>query len=54
MRIINFAPFNSHTNNLFKSDKILKFEDVIKFEQLKIIYEFKSKLFTERPEQFVH
>ena len=42
MRIINFAPFNSHTNNLFKSDKILKFDDVIKFEQLKIIYEFKS------------
>ena len=42
MRIINFAPFNSHTNNLFKSDKILKFEDVIKFEQLKIIHEFKS------------
>ena len=31
-----------HTNNLFNNDKILKFEDIIKFEQLKIIYEFKS------------
>ena len=45
MRIINFAPFNSHTYNLFESDKILKFEDVIKFEQLEIIYEFKSNSF---------
>ena len=29
-------------NNLFNNDKILKFKDIIKFEQLKIIYEFKS------------
>ena len=42
MRIINFAPYNNHANNLFNNDKILKFEDIIKFEQLKIIYEFKS------------
>ena len=42
MRIINFAPYTSHTNNLFNNDKILKFEDILKFEQLKIIYKFKS------------
>ena len=42
MKIINFAPYNSHTNNLFNNDKILKFEDIIKFQQLKIIYKFKS------------
>ena len=24
MRIINFAPFNSHTNDMFAVDKILK------------------------------
>ena len=41
-RIINFAPYNSHTNNLFNNDNILKFKDIIKFEQLKITYEFKS------------
>ena len=43
LRIINFAAFNSHTNGLFYRDKILKFEDVIKLEQMKIIFEFKTK-----------
>ena len=42
MRITNFAPYNNHTYNLFNNDKILKFENIIKLEQLKIIYEFKS------------
>ena len=42
MRIIHFAPFDCHTTNLFNSDKILEFEDVIKFEQLKIIFGFKT------------
>ena len=42
LRIINFSAFNSHTNILFCSDKILKFEDIIKLEQMKIIFEFKT------------
>ena len=42
MRIINFAHFNCHTTNLFNRDKILKFEVVIKFEQMKIIFGYKT------------
>ena len=41
LRIINFAPYNSHTNILFSNDKLLKFQDIIKLEQMKIIFEFK-------------
>ena len=41
LRIINFAPYNSHTNILFSNDKLLKFRDIIKLEQMKIIFEFK-------------
>ena len=33
LRIINFAPFNSHTNNLFNSDKL---------ERMKSVFEFKT------------
>ena len=40
LRIINFAPFNSHTNYMFATDKILKFEDIISFEQLKVVFDF--------------
>ena len=42
MRIINFAPFNGHTNILFNSDKLLKFQDIFKFEQMKLVFEFKT------------
>ena len=42
VRIINFAPFNGHTNILFNSDKLLKFQDIIKFEQMKLVFEFKT------------
>ena len=41
LRIIKFAAYNSHTNTLFYSDKILKFEDIIKLEKMKIIFEYK-------------
>jgi hypothetical protein len=44
LRIINFAPFNSHTNPLFSSDNIVKFIDVIKMEQLKLVFQFKQKM----------
>ena len=32
LRIINFAAYNNHTNTLFYSYKLLKFEDIIKLE----------------------
>ena len=41
MRILNFASFRSHTNELFKKNNILKLDDIIKIEKLKIIFEFK-------------
>ena len=41
LRIINFASYNSHTSILFSNDKLLKFQDIIKLEQMKIIFEFK-------------
>ena len=40
--IINFAPF-SHTNNMFFDSKLLKFDDIIRVEQLKYEFDFKSK-----------
>ena len=43
MRIINFAPFNSHTNNMFLDNKLLNFDDIIKVEQLKLVFDFKNK-----------
>ena len=42
MRIINVAPFNSRTNNMFLDNKLLKFDDLIKVEQLKLIFDFKN------------
>ena len=44
LRILNFAPINSHTNSLFLLDKVIKFTDVIKIEQLKLVFQFKHKL----------
>ena len=43
MRILNFAPFNSHTNNIFLGNKLLKIDDIIKVEQLKLVFDFKNK-----------
>ena len=36
--------FNSHTNPLFIQLKILKLCDVIKLQQLKLVYEFTNKI----------
>ena len=41
-RIINHAPYNSHTNNLFEEKKLLKLDDIIKFEKLKRVFLFKN------------
>ena len=42
LRIMNLSPYNSHTINLFKIDKILKIDDIIEMEQLKLAYQFKK------------
>ena len=41
MRIINFESFRSHTNELFKKAEMLKLNDIIKMEYLKIAFEYK-------------
>ena len=42
IRIINHTPFNSNTNNLFEDNKLLKLDDIIKLEQLKLVFLFKN------------
>ena len=39
LRIMTFSDFNSHTNPLFIDLKLLKVRDVIKSQQLKLVYE---------------
>ena len=34
--------FNSNTNNLFEENKLLKLDDIIKLEQLKLVFLFKN------------
>ena len=43
LRIINFAQFNSHTNKLFFDNKIIKLEDIIKLQLMKLVFDFKHK-----------
>ena len=43
IRIMNHAPFNSHTNELFIKNELIKLEDIIKIEQLKLVFDFKIK-----------
>ena len=40
VRILTFAPFNAHTNQIFIDLKILKVREVIKLNQLKLTYNF--------------
>ena len=40
VRIMAFAPFNSHTNPLFQALKLLKVRDVVKINQIKLVYDF--------------
>ena len=40
IRLINFAPFNSHTLTLFNDDELLKFEDIITINKLKFAFDF--------------
>ena len=46
---MNFAPFNSHTNDLFVINNILKFKDLIHMKQIKIAYEFINKSLPVEP-----
>ena len=38
IRAINRAKYNAHTHNLFRENKILKVQEMIKLEQLQIIF----------------
>ena len=40
IRIMTFSDFNAHTHDIFKDLKIIKVIDVIKMQQLKIVYDF--------------
>jgi hypothetical protein len=52
IRILTFAPFNSHvTNQTFIDLKLLKIRDIIKFYQLKLIYDFQC---TSLPTDLMH
>ena len=40
VRIMTFAPFNSHTNDLFIELGIIKVRDIISMTQLSLVYDF--------------
>ena len=40
VRIMTFAPFNAHTNPIFQDLELLKVQDVIKSQQLKLVFDF--------------
>ena len=43
IRLINFTQYNSHTSTLFAMDNLLKFEDIITANKLKLALDFKLK-----------
>ena len=40
IRILTFSDFHAHTNDMFKDLKIIKVRDIIKMQQLKVVYDF--------------
>ena len=44
IRIINFAPFNSHTLKLFANNKLIKLENIITSTSLKLVFDFKINI----------
>ena len=50
---MNFSPYNSHTNILLQLDKILKVEDLIRMEQLKLAYQFKKGMLPHNIMEFL-
>ena len=43
LRIMTFAPYNSNVDQSFIDLKMLKVKDVIKLQQLKVVYDFQDK-----------
>ena len=43
IRIMTFAPYNSNVDRSFLDLKLLKVKDVIKLQQLKVVYDFQDK-----------
>ena len=41
---MTYSDFNSHTNKLFLNLKLLKVRDIIKYHQLKLVYDFYNNL----------
>ena len=39
---MTFAPFNAHTNPIFQELEVLKVRDVIKSQQLKLVFDFQQ------------
>ena len=40
VRILSFAPFRAHTNQLFINLKLIKLRDIIKINQLMLVYDY--------------
>ena len=47
VRIMTFAPFNAHTNPIFQELELLKVQDVIKTQQLKLVFDFHADCLPE-------
>ncbi len=43
VRIITFADFYAHTNQIFQELRILKFQDNIKLQHIFLVHDFKDK-----------
>jgi len=48
---MTFAPFNSHTNNIYIDLNLLKVREIIKLHQLKLAYDFN---FNQLPEDLMY
>ncbi len=44
IRIISVSKYNAHTELLFKNIKLLKYEDILKLNNLKFYYKFENEL----------
>ncbi len=43
-RIISLGKYNSHTEHIFKSLKLLKLNDILKLQELKFYYKFENSI----------
>ena len=42
VRLLTFSPYNCHTNKIFIDLGLLKLRDIIKVEQIKLVYKFQN------------